>query len=271
MNETSNIVAIHGAPRSGTSWLGQIFNSAPDVAYRYQPFFSYAFRGRIGENATKDELEAFFSDLMSSQDDFLLQSGSASLANKNPTFQKSSASHLVYKEVRFHHFLPHLMRLSPQLKAIGVVRDPRSVLASWFQAPREFDSAWSRQREWRHARLKNNGLAENWYGFERWKELCALFLHLSGQYPERFRIVQYEHLVETTKIAVEELFGFCGIAGNEQTDRFVQESTSRDDGDPYGVYRKKVKRGIETKLDPGIEREVVGELRNTALERFLVA
>ena len=34
-------VAIFGVPRSGTSWLGQIFNSSPMVAYRFQPLFSY--------------------------------------------------------------------------------------------------------------------------------------------------------------------------------------------------------------------------------------
>ena len=37
-------LALFGCPRSGTSWLGQIFNSAPDVAYRYQPLFSYEFK-----------------------------------------------------------------------------------------------------------------------------------------------------------------------------------------------------------------------------------
>jgi hypothetical protein len=270
MIQPPNIVAIHGAPRSGTSWLGQIFNSAPGVEYRYQPFFSYAFRGRVDERSTPEELETFFSELLSSRDDFLLQSGSASLATKNPTFIKSRASHLVYKEVRFHHLLPELMSRSAKLKAIGVVRDPRSVLASWFKAPREFDPAWSRQREWRHASLKNNGLIENWYGFERWKELCAIFIKLSGQYPARFKIVQYEHLVDATKAMVDELFGFCGIDGNEQTDRFIQESTSRNDGDPYGVYRQKGEGRIETKLDPNIEREIVSELRGTALERFLI-
>jgi len=36
-----NIIGIIGAPRSGTSWTGQIFDSAPDVLYRMQPFYSW--------------------------------------------------------------------------------------------------------------------------------------------------------------------------------------------------------------------------------------
>ncbi len=38
------IIGLHGAPRSGTTWIGQIFNSAPQVAFRFQPFFAHAFR-----------------------------------------------------------------------------------------------------------------------------------------------------------------------------------------------------------------------------------
>ena len=64
MSAAKNIIAIHGAPRSGTSWLGQLFNSSPQVAYRYQPFFSYAFRGRIDTGSDVASLRGFFADLL---------------------------------------------------------------------------------------------------------------------------------------------------------------------------------------------------------------
>ena len=38
------IISIHGVPRSGTSWLGQILDSSPKVRYKFQPLFSYAFK-----------------------------------------------------------------------------------------------------------------------------------------------------------------------------------------------------------------------------------
>lgn len=262
------IVAIHGAPRSGTSWLGQLFNSSATVAYRYQPFFSYAFRGRVDEHTPPEDLGRFFLDLLASRDEFLLQQGAARLASTAPAFRKSKPTHLVYKEVRFHHLLPHLLTAVPRLKLIGLIRDPRSVLASWFKAPREFDPAWSVAEEWRHARRKNEGSIENWYGFEKWKQLATLLLDLSQRHPHQCRIVRYEQLVDATKPKVGELFDFCGIQDNSQTDAFISESTSRDDGDPYGVYRHS---GAATQgdLPNEMERTIKRELAGTSLAQFL--
>jgi hypothetical protein len=67
------IVGIHGAPRSGTSWLGQLFNSSEHVAYRYQPFFSYAFKERLSVRSGALEIQRFFDDLRNTEDDFVLQ------------------------------------------------------------------------------------------------------------------------------------------------------------------------------------------------------
>lgn len=268
MTIPDNIVAIHGAPRSGTSWLGQLFNSSPDVAYRYQPFFSHAFRGRVDKNSTLDELARFFTELLASEDEFVLQKGAARLARNGPVFRKSVSSHLIYKEVRFHHLLPHLLASVPGLKVIGLVRDPRSVLASWFKAPREFDAAWSIAAEWRQATRKNQGLEENWYGFERWKELATLLLELVDRYPKQCRIVRYEQLVEAPESTLDQLFAFCGIQDNAQTNGFIAESTSCDDGDPYGVYRSSGSASqapLPNAMECAIERELAG----TRLSQFL--
>ena len=43
-------IAIHSAPRSGSSWLGQILNSSPKVCFRFQPLFSYAFKDYLNDN-----------------------------------------------------------------------------------------------------------------------------------------------------------------------------------------------------------------------------
>src|SRR5690625_3598820 len=178
MTASPKIVAIHGAPRSGTSWLGQIFNSSPQVAYRYQPFFAHAFRDRVNSTSSRGELETFFTDLLDTQDDFVLQRNEARLAQREIQFQKTAATHLVYKEVRFHDLLPHLLERLPELRAVGLVRDPRAVIASWVRAPREFQADWELGDEWRNAPLKNAGQNENWYGFARWKELASMFITL---------------------------------------------------------------------------------------------
>ena len=68
-----NKVALHGVPRSGTSWLGSILDSSKNVIYRHQPLFSYAFKSFLDENATKEKIETFFLAIAKSEDDFLLQ------------------------------------------------------------------------------------------------------------------------------------------------------------------------------------------------------
>lgn len=267
MNGSHPIVGIHGAPRSGTSWLGQLFNSHPRVAYRFQPFFSFAFRDRVDERSDSADIGRMFSDLLETSDSFVHQVGSARLAQHLPAFAKRAATHIVYKEVRFHHLVPHFIEKMPRAKFIGIVRDPRAVLASWFKAPREFRSDWRPEEEWRHARLKNEGRLENWYGFERWKELSLLFIELSLRHPRQFCLIRYEELVESPQEVVERLFGFCGLSLDEQTVRFISESTGSDDGDPYGVFRKSLREPLQ--LPAGIAEAVERDLGSGPLSRFL--
>jgi hypothetical protein len=263
-----NIIAIHGVPRSGTSWLGQLFNSSENVAYRFQPFFSHAFRGRVDEHTGALELQRFFADLLATNDGFVLQAENGQLSAEAPQFEKAAITRLVYKEVRFHHLLPHMLAMQTRLKAIGIVRDPRSVLSSWVRAPREFDPSWSLVGEWRHAPHKNAGLEETWFGFARWKQLTECFLGLTEQYPERFRLVRYEELIQDPESSVRALFDFCGLTFGNQTRRFVAESTSRDDGDAYGVFRRhEAPRAVG--IDALICDRIAGELRGTPLFRFL--
>ncbi|HYW77873.1 MAG TPA: sulfotransferase [Gammaproteobacteria bacterium] len=268
----ARLIGVHGAPRSGTSWLGQLFNSSEHVAYRYQPFFSHAFRGRITGSSTAPEMRRVFREMLESRDSFLLQSGKQRLADEELEFPKSDISHLVYKEVRFHHLLPHLLQSLPDFKAVGIIRDPRAVVWSWANAPREFDPAWSLRVEWRSARKKNAGLDENWYGFERWKELALLFLKLESSYPDRFCTIRYERLVWDMRDEIESIFDFCDLPVSEQTVAFVRESTTRDDRDTYGVHRghsRMTGQEWQSRLDREISRQITEELLGTPLEEFL--
>jgi hypothetical protein len=72
-----SIVTIAGVARSGTTWLGEILNSSPHVAYRFQPLFSYAFKDRVGVNSTREEYEAFLRELRRATTFFLLNLKSA--------------------------------------------------------------------------------------------------------------------------------------------------------------------------------------------------
>lgn len=264
-------VAIHGAPRSGTTWLGQLFNAHESVAYRYQPFFSHAFRDRVDEASRRADWLEFFQQLLQTSDDFVLQRGEVRLARSQPSFVKASVTHLVYKEVRFHHLLPTLLREMPALRLIAIVRDPRDVIASWLAAPREFRPEWSVLGEWRGAPSKNAGMQENWYGFDRWMELAGLFLHLQQAYPHRVRLVRYEDLIAAPLQALEAHFAFCGLRVTKQVEQFVWDSTSQDDGETYGVHRAHDLLGARRPLPGQIEREICAQLEGTPLATFLRA
>jgi len=261
------IVGIHGAPRSGTSWLGQLFNSHEQVAYRFQPFFSHAFRGRLTTHSGPDDMYRFFGDLLETHDAFVTQSGDARLAHEMPSFAKAPATHLAYKEVRFHDLMEPILATLPQARLIGIVRDPLQVLQSWVGAPREFRHDWSILSEWKAAPGKNAGLQENWYGFDRWKALARLFLDLEKRYPERFMIVRYGDLVRNTFDWMERLFSFAGLSSSPQTTQFIRDSTSRDDGDPYGVHRAG-QPAARMRLPGEVRAAIVQDLAGSDLARF---
>ena len=86
----NQIIVIAGVPRSGTSWLGEIINSSPDVAYRFQPLFSYAFKDAVNADSSKKEYESFFKGIYRSLDPFLLQTDKRT-AGLYPTFEKSGS------------------------------------------------------------------------------------------------------------------------------------------------------------------------------------
>lgn len=265
------LVAIHGAPRSGTSWLGQLFNSSEHVAYRYQPLFSYTFRGSIDGGSNRTEIERFMAALLETDDDFVLQRGKASLAGYSLDFPKGDISHLVYKEVRHHEILANLLARCPRALGIGIVRNPCAVIHSWSRAPREFNSAWNLRNEWREAGSKNREHPGNWYGFVRWKQLTELFHSLESSSPDRFLIVRYEDLVVNPAEVVGRLFGACQLPLSRQVSEFVERSRATDDGSPYGVFRdaSRDSDAWRLELDPGIVQEIKRDLAGTSLERYL--
>ncbi len=268
ITNSNHVIGIHGAPRSGTSWLGQLFNSSSKVAYRYQPFFSYAFRGRINSDSSESQIRSCMQDLLHSTDDFLNQRSSARLARELPDFRKANQTHLVYKEVRFHNLARRILQALPEAKIVGIVRDPRDVLASWFNAPREFSPEWSIADEWRSGAQKNAGLDENWYGYERWKQLAIELLELSTQYPDRCMLIEYSDLLANPRDLIGALFDFTGIRMEQQTLDFIFASSTRDDDDPYGVFRNHNREG-RLEIPAYISAEIESDLNGTTLQRFL--
>lgn len=259
-------VAIFGVPRSGTSWIGQIFNSSPHTAYRYQPIFSYSFEESIGAQSSKKEVQKFYEALLETEDDFVLQNKNIS-GNKTPSFSKAETSHLVWKEVRYLDIIENLIENS-DTKVIGIVRHPCGVINSWHNAPKEFKKKWNILEEWQYAEKKNK-TSHDFYGFEQWIEATELFLHLENQFPEQFAIQCYEKLAADPVVHTQKLFDFASLPFSEQTKSFINNSTSSSSTDPYDVFRKN-KTGFEwiNELDTVIINQIKNDERFIEIEKY---
>ena len=264
-----NKVGVFGVPRSGTSWLGHIFNSHPDVAFRFQPLFSYGHKGGLTSSSSAEEILTFFEEIFDSQDAFTTMK-SATQRNY-PTFKKTVVpTHIVFKETRYLHIIENVLTQCGDVKIIGLVRNPLSVLASLVSAPKEFQRDWIVHSEWRMAPSKNQNRAEEFYGFDKWKETSELFLRLKSQFPQQFHLVTYKELNSAPLDTTEKLFDFCGLEVCSQVEEFLAESKSRHDPDPYSVFRAYASdEGWRGNLQDEIVKQILLELKNTSLEVFL--
>jgi hypothetical protein len=264
-------VAIHSVPRSGSTWLGSIFDSHPEVTYKYQPLFSYRFKSALSESSSRNDILSFFSNISQTADAFLDQA-EAKAKGIVPEFRKVETSCVVYKEVRYHHILSNLLQEDEGVFVIGLIRNPLAVLSSWRYAPREFreDLNWDFLEEWRDAPSKNQGRIEEFYGYSGWKKVAELFHQLRDQYPERFYLVRYSDLLSGTLEEVEKLFDFVGLSMKDQTISFINSSRKRESEDAYAVYKK---RAEDTdwvgKLPESVIQEVQQDLKGTPLEMYI--
>lgn len=262
-------VAIFGPPRSGTTWLSLMFGSHPNVALRYQPLFSYTHKGALTSGSNSDEIEAFFSAILQTKDKFVLMESEEQKIH--PKFTKSDLlTHIVFKETRYLNVIRNILNSSSDVVVVGIIRNPLSTLASWIEAPREFDRIWDIHAEWRKAPSKNQGKAEEYFGFEKWKQAANEFIEMELLYPEKFRLIRYRQLLENTELEVQNLFEFCSLPMHINTRKFVQESRTRHDEDPYSVFRVKVAEDEwRTILPESIQNAVQAELKDSPASCFL--
>lgn len=260
--------AIFGVPRSGTSWLSQIINSHSDVVLRFQPLFSYAHKGKLHTDSSKEDIDCFYEEILNSQDKFALMDTESH--KKYPKFFKSdNATHLGFKETRYLHVIENLLQKS-DIKIIGIIRNPLATLDSWIRAPKEFDKSWSVEEEWRYAKKKNLGREEEFYGFNKWKEVAENFMIFEKDFPESFKLVDYSELNADPFEVTKKLFNFCGLDFSKQVEDFILQSSSIHDEDPYSVFRQKLDDNLwKSRLPANIIQEVLAETRSTKLNRFL--
>jgi len=271
MKNDFKIIWLNGMPRSGTSWLGQIFDSHPNTRYRLSPLFSYTFKNYVGENSKKEKWEEFFEKVYNITGDQFLEQLERKKIGQYPVFNKKSikSKFLVLKHTRYHNLTESLLHNNPDVKVIHIVRNPCAAINSWINAPREFPETADPFKEWRNGNCRKTSQEEFW-GFEDWKKITEYYLKLQNYLPENVFVLRYEDLVENTETWTENMFNYVGLSITEQTKKFLYDCHGKHDSDDYAVFKdKSVKDKWRTQLDHRIINEIFEDLKGTRLEKFI--
>lgn len=269
MTRINQIIFVAGVARSGTSWVGQIFASHPKVCFRFQPLFSYEFKGRVNEGSSAEEFSKFFRDLGMPVKGFLRQEDKVASGEYPYQPETGDESILAIKENRYQSVIAPMVRKMSNLCVVGIIRHPCAVLNSWRKNEKEFPKDADFLKEWRHGMCKNSG-PEDYFGYYRWKEVSNLYLDLQKQFPSRVYIQRYEDLLENPEVESRAILNFCGLDFAPEVKAFVQQSTSRHVDSYYAVYKDiGAISDWRQEMPAEIVQEVYADLQGTRLECFL--
>jgi hypothetical protein len=260
---------VLGAPRSGTTWLGEIINSSATVAYRYQPMHAYSFPLRTTVSATTQEIDEFFRALLETDDPYVTRLRSGAFGARVPDFVKKEPTHIVFKETHFPVECARMLEVTPDVKLIGIIRDPVACIESWYGVENEFAASSDIRTEWQAAPSRNSNLRGEVFGFDGWYLTVSTILRAQELFPERVEVVQYEKLVDSPMTSVSQLFTMLGLEVDDQTSHFLRESREKLDASPYGVYRQKDSQVGRRKLPSTVVAEIRRLTQEIGLERFL--
>lgn len=264
------LVLLMGMPRSGTSWLSQIFDSHPNVNFKLSPLFSYAFKNVVDQDSSKIEWIDFFKQVYKSNDRFINQQDRRDAA-QYPVFKDKlkKPEYLAIKDTRYHNLIDTIIKLFNDVKIIYIVRNPCGAINSWLKTKKEFPETADVDTEWRTGDCRKTGPEEFW-GFDDWVKLTNYYLDLANKYPKKIMIIKYKDLVDLPIEQTEKMFNFVGFKISSQTVDFLKKCNSKHSINDYSVYKsKKVKDKWKKELDPKIIKEILEKIKGTKLKQFI--
>jgi len=266
----STPILLSGMPRSGTSWLGQIFDSHPAVRFKLSPLFSYDFKNQLSLASSSSDWSDLWQAAYERRSDFMNQSDRRQ-SGEYPTFSEKLADppFFVIKDTRFHELTRSALIHLPDLYVIVIVRHPAGAIHSWLTSPGEFPATADPMKEWRSGSCRKTGFGEFW-GFDDWKKVTLLQLELMKDFPDRVKLLRYEDLVKQPKRTTAKLFNFVGLNASPQTAEFLHRSQTTHIPTEYSVFKKpEVAQRWRAEFQPDILTKINREVMGTPLERFV--
>ena len=257
-------------PRSGTTWISQILEAHPAIAVRFSPNYSYTFKNTLTIQSTAKDWINVLTASLTTADPFVTHEYRRT-TGELPRFPKApnDITRLCVKDTRFHELYLGGLSVLPKAQLVYVVRDPCATLYSWSKC-KEFPAHTPLVDGWRNgAGRKEEGPGEYW-GFDDWKRLTAMYDRLAETTPEQVYIVSYEAMVACAVDEAMRLLRFARLPWNEEIDRFIARSQQSHAESPYSVF--KTPRHSErwrSSFPPSILRAVLDEVAGTRLERYL--
>lgn len=264
--DTESPTFLLGMPRSGTTWLSQIFESSPEIVVRLSPPYSWDFGGRLDLDSDARQWRTILQGAIDSHDKYVTQNYLRERGELPEFGDKTTATHLAIKDTRFHALYLAGMSALPAARTVYIVRNPGAALWSWRMC-KEFPADADFREHWRSgACRKVEGPGEYW-GFDDWLNLTTSFLKLAADDPKRYLVVRYEDLVTRPRDTTERMFSFCDLELPQATVDFLRSSQSSFDPRTYSVFKgPKLRDDWRQELPSDIYAEIEKETAMAGLD-----
>lgn len=241
-----NLISLHSAPRSGSTWLQYIFESHPNIKTILQPMFSYKFKNIITKDTTKDEFCNFIEQLESTEDEFCNLKSDLHRSNNIFDLKKEKIKHIFMKNCHHHHLIEQMIELYPNIKIIGLTRNPESVIYSQMNSSEKL-------KDWLNGEDKNENRIENFFGFNKWLEIEELFKKIKHKYKNNIILIKYETIVENPVEEIKKICSFCNIDYHDNMEYAIKLMKSKHDNSDYSVFKNEdTINKYSSKLEPEI-------------------
>jgi hypothetical protein len=284
---SDRIVWMFGSPRTGSTWLMQLFAEMPGVAVidesyiplhlvpisRTVPDGEYFDTGQRARDPNYFFAERYLSELKPELRGLIMQGLKRQLAELD---QPTDPSWIVIKEPNGSHAADSMLSLFPESRLLFLVRDGRDVIDSLIDAMLARDSWWQKSQGSSESRMVNGRLAFIRHHADLWVKRTASVQRAYATAPESLRLkVGYEALLEDTATGFSEMLDWLGLSVDAETVRAAVEKRAfasiPDERKGPGKRARSANPGQwRTRLQPGeielVERIMGPKLRELGYE-----